>query len=986
MTGSWWRGLLLTIFFLAAIFLLAMDQKIARDLKYSQWCERTRESTLQVLHDLEKEAESLIQVEKMIKEFHMRSARLFQDGDTPQARRALLSMYQREFRNVLPRHDVGFALSKNFSGDFRMVFQNYGNLTLNDEFLKLLFEGLVCKPEEFSESKMKTLEVAFRKTVGFPISRVFLNPDSGMGLHSFNCWEGRKIFYVQTDPPRTSWRNNNLKSILSFLIDAERLPETFGAKRIVSSWKRQGMGVGFVSLKQGPSYFSNYFSGKRRLSERLLVLAKQTGQAGLTMENPGQLTYVGKPILGGKYRPVVVRSLEFRGPPQTLADQGSWTFSVVAVGLVFLTFLRRWLLGHRPRISVGTLLLGVFSVIVLLPLLGVSGITRFIMAEEERRESNQAQSELHERLKSFDDLVIYFQAGYIQALRKASSLPNLGSLLNEEERAGRDLGLLNTLALQAKKSFSFGEIAPIGGFLLAAGPGNFSRCWTKFRKSQTQNPEDIANFLVPIMHKALNRLQQGMVGRGPLGIRNDNVREETGNSKDGIRYEIVREMFIKLMSPDSFFTLLYFPARLRETITNLGRVSFIQFRIRFEGKPRYLLNWVWDETSVRQACLDFFRKKIPREHHYRVFLTIAREFGFRHQPEGLDRIPALFETMVRCRDSGAEIQKKIPTTSGQIILESTPSTQMPDAFFSGIRFLSDTTIQTRIWFRKTLFLGVLLAIFLSAAATMVFMFPLRRLMGAIQSIRSGQLDTRLADDQRRDEFGTLALAFNSMAKGLREKELLNRYVSPSVRRMISDPAFFQAARDGEAREVTVLFTGLHEFDSFQDLHPSAEVFQLINDQLGILNAAVEEFGGEISKVIGEKIMVVFDHRDLGSGENAILAAVNVISKIRADFQALPLTPVFGINSGPVIAGILGSPTVRRDYTVIGDTVNLASRLASLAHTVGRTYAVISGSSRELAVHQLDVEILPVREVKGKTQAVKAFLLNLPDGQRCRESF
>ena len=149
-----------------------------------------------------------------------------------------------------------------------------------------------------------------------------------------------------------------------------------------------------------------------------------------------------------------------------------------------------------------------------------------------------------------------------------------------------------------------------------------------------------------------------------------------------------------------------------------------------------------------------------------------------------------------------------------------------------------------------------------------------------------------------------------------------------------------------------------------------------------MDRAVTAHGGEIDKVIGEKILVIFDHRFLGGAEGAAVKALAVVRQVRAELaEALPpsVQPVMGLNAGSVIAGMLGADSVRLDYTVIGDPVNLAARLGTLGiwlASVEKDFSgvLLSGGIAAILGNRIQAKRLPVKQVKGKTQEVEVFAL------------
>jgi class 3 adenylate cyclase len=151
----------------------------------------------------------------------------------------------------------------------------------------------------------------------------------------------------------------------------------------------------------------------------------------------------------------------------------------------------------------------------------------------------------------------------------------------------------------------------------------------------------------------------------------------------------------------------------------------------------------------------------------------------------------------------------------------------------------------------------------------------------------------------------------------------------------------------------------------------------LQQHLQAADLAVREFGGEIDKMIEDKIMIVFEH-DEPSPEISGLAikfADRVSSAMRKDTgRAIGI----GVNTGTTVAGVMGAVNARLSRTVVGDPVNLAARLASLA--TQRPEGGVIASQQILAglPDSFKADKLPISKVKGKTQAVEAYLLQKAD--------
>jgi adenylate cyclase len=182
---------------------------------------------------------------------------------------------------------------------------------------------------------------------------------------------------------------------------------------------------------------------------------------------------------------------------------------------------------------------------------------------------------------------------------------------------------------------------------------------------------------------------------------------------------------------------------------------------------------------------------------------------------------------------------------------------------------------------------------------------------------------------------------------------------------------------GEKRVVTTLFADIRDFTRFSETEPAEVVVALLNEVLGRLSDAVLTCGGTLDKFLGDGLMAVFgapvNHPD------APLRAVQAARMMMASIHGLASSGKgppgshlmqlgVGINTGEVVAGSLGS-TLRSEYTCIGDSVNVASRLCALA---GPMEILVGQETRNQCGPGGRFEALPDVTVKGKSQKVKLF--------------
>ncbi|MBI5815137.1 MAG: HAMP domain-containing protein [Nitrospinae bacterium] len=252
--------------------------------------------------------------------------------------------------------------------------------------------------------------------------------------------------------------------------------------------------------------------------------------------------------------------------------------------------------------------------------------------------------------------------------------------------------------------------------------------------------------------------------------------------------------------------------------------------------------------------------------------------------------------------------------------------------------------------------------------------PVNKLVRMSRKVEEGDYTVSVEIAQK-DELGKLGAAFNNMVKGLAERDrvqnILGKVVSVAVAEELLSKGYDLG---GEDKEVTVLFTDLRDFTTLSEKHTAREILSILNVYFTGITSVVEASGGVVDKYIGDAMMALFGapltHKD--DAEQAVAAALEMIKtlgRINEEFVARGFQKLemgVGINTAMVLAGNMGSKT-RLNYTVIGDGVNLASRIEGLCKKYG-VAVLVSGTTREKAHSFVYREIDRVR-VKGKTEPV-----------------
>ncbi len=267
---------------------------------------------------------------------------------------------------------------------------------------------------------------------------------------------------------------------------------------------------------------------------------------------------------------------------------------------------------------------------------------------------------------------------------------------------------------------------------------------------------------------------------------------------------------------------------------------------------------------------------------------------------------------------------------------------------------------------------------------------LRRLLASMRAIEGGRTDVTVPVTTR-DEVGELARAFNRMIEELRSREQVKdtfgKFVDPRiVARLIAAGGGNAAADQAERKVVTVFFSDIKEFTGISEQLTANSMVNLLNGYFTAVTEEIRRHNGIIDKYIGDSVMAFWcapfsagDGHAL-DGCKAALAQSKAIVELRQRLPELTglrrnapdLVVRMGIASGEAVVGTIGSPNAR-SYTVIGDTVNLASRLEGV-NTLYGTTIIMAEETYRLARHAVEARELDVVMVAGKSEPVRIFEL------------
>ena len=249
-----------------------------------------------------------------------------------------------------------------------------------------------------------------------------------------------------------------------------------------------------------------------------------------------------------------------------------------------------------------------------------------------------------------------------------------------------------------------------------------------------------------------------------------------------------------------------------------------------------------------------------------------------------------------------------------------------------------TLIQETLTFSTALGLSVasLLAFFFGLWWSRRFVRRIHSLTDAMRKVERGELDARLEESD--DEIGSMARAFNAMTREIAGKDRMRMILEEAVSSEVAQALMKSSlAPAGEIREATVLFSDIRGYTAMSEEMDSLDVVSLLNDYFSVMAPIVEKYGGIVDKFIGDGMLAIFGApgelpNDARSAVECALEMREAVREFNGRQRAEGRREIeigIGINSGLLMAGTLGSRK-RRNYTVLGRTVNIGARLCSKA--------------------------------------------------------
>ncbi len=639
----------------------------------------------------------------------------------------------------------------------------------------------------------------------------------------------------------------------------------------------------------------------------------------------------------------------------------------IAVGFVIM-------LGYWFRISTGTAALNhsvagkmwlTLLAAAVVPIITVFYVSELYLSEDQNARMSQERSDLQRFIDLFE-LRDSFSAplGWkmVSDWTYATSTAKLMRVLNnasgpEEIEPLKKLlkGMTDSWHLQARtldrSVFNF-----IPRDIAVAGKSGWDFASSGYNKNETT---EFAMMLQQIARNLASR-------------RNQRLGEVTMRS-DAIKGEIVVEtglQTVRSLFGDDVYIKLSHGLGLPIVMNVLsGTAGIIIYPVPTIEKPEYIMVWM--------VLFDFdgYLARIARNYkgNYLIFPAELHRYG-RIVPEGKSTFRQMitpYAAMIS--SSNLPVSTSINFEGKGWLVEGRPGiTQMTSLLLAmapeePIRVITD---RNRLLFNLLLLVSIGLILLIARNIAADILEPIRYLIEGARAAGSENYAYRIRIS-RADELGVLCDSFDKMMKGLEEKMLMGRMVSKTALKV----SLKDKEQESRRAEYVFLYIGIPDFSTWIKGMSAEQLIADLKGHVSSLSRIIMEQGGDVDKIIGDKLLAVFTaERDrAGAVFSACRAAQEII--MAENRSQLPFPVAIGMNYGEVITGFLGVGE-KRDFTVIGDAVNVTARIEGQAEKLRFGRCLISQNVYELASRDFTAREFGEVELKGKSLPLKIYQLTI----------
>lgn len=605
-----------------------------------------------------------------------------------------------------------------------------------------------------------------------------------------------------------------------------------------------------------------------------------------------------------------------------------------AMGFFWCLFIIRLaIFQNLPPITIGLRVLVWFLAFAAFPA-GLSiGAWTAIMQEFRDLKVLRLQRDLHQLALNVDADIAVLSNTFLRASREAMAIPDLREKVL---LLAKDPGLEEEFFSQIYEAYYHKKISPRSLMLVIQG----GWCFSSFVKGHSERIQKSTRLLIgAVLDKFLNQADSKTYQAfKPLkpGIWGDKRVNSVADAADFNVYENFGSVRDRFDNVTGFFSDHNFAQQFYHQI-NLGEKPFAIFVSIWEPDRYYLQ--ILKQSLPAQAL--HFRKISSVMPDLAVFKGFGDNSRLIHSTGNI-------RGMAKMAFFDSEAVTFFSDHENACI--SVPSQRMPGHTIlvrASIENVNRQVLHEKAWMLLSLSLISLSIFGGSLWVTIWFSKPLRGFIKDLVRLRSG-LPSGKDISIREDEIGAMSRTIKRMSDWIVEREKIKKFVAPQAISAVADGNLMKAGA-GSLRQAIILVSDIRSFTTISEEHPVEEVFDMVNQHLGEMAKIIESHGGFVDRFVGDAVWAVFYEDECSQASAAFSSAVFMMRKhleIRREREEkgkFTFKIGIGLARGTVLAGIMGSSSVKLDYTIVGETLQTAEEVESASKLAFNTGIVFDKS-------------------------------------------
>ncbi len=596
----------------------------------------------------------------------------------------------------------------------------------------------------------------------------------------------------------------------------------------------------------------------------------------------------------------------------------------------------------------------------LIPVVSLSFVFFLFFTEHGRSMELQKRIELQRFLDGFEIRQYYSNHLVWSKLKEFSNSPELAKAIKEFESQenGKSSDSLQSFFDEKYKEADSADVlwnlSPRNSVLVSSVGKDFSY--------SVNSPGVKTEFEIFLTHVGRSVLKQFNTEKGPARLDIENVKSEMifDDGLASIRASFGEDKHLSLVNG------IGMPVEL-EVVTGAAGI-LIQALPSVKNFKRILFWMIVFEYS------SYLEKVANRQQsEYAVFSISYHRSGMINSPTiaydflGFNRIVDWIES------TNFPVSASQDFGDSELLIEARPGIAQLTSMLIGVASaepIRKELLRLKWIFLLIIVLGFFVIFYIAKKIVSDVLSPIKKIGIGMEEIGKQNYLYRISES-RTDELGDLCNSFDYMTNALAEKELMGKMVSKSAMKIATVDKNDDSLREGALKRFAILMIGIPGFTSWLSATSVQELFSDLRIQIAELGKIILQNGGDIDKIIGDKLLVVFsqdedDSNSVGSFENAIEDILKAEVK-----GLLPFPVAIGANAGLVISGFLGVGE-KRDFTVIGDAVNVAARIEAEAEKLRFNRCLISEAALEIFSAPERHRFFSEVDLKGKSKTIKLY--------------